>query len=312
VIESVPSHFMPPAVTEVARNVDLLYGFLVIVSAIGCFVVLGGLIVFAVKFRRTSEDQKTPHISHNSTLEFLWSFIPFLVFMAAFVWGWIVYMGLRTMPEDALEVQVQGQKWSWTFTYKNGRSVGSEFYVPVHQDVRLVMASSDVLHSFYVPAFRYKQDVIPGRYTSIWFRAEKEGDYQVFCAEYCGDGHSAMMAKIHVVPRSKFEEWLGNEPYKGLAPAQIGQNVYTSRCIACHDLTDQRKVGPGWKGIWGKQEQLEGGTSVVVDENYVRESIVDPNAKIVLGFPKGVMPTFAGQLSDQEIMGVIEMMKTLK
>src|SRR5665213_3666007 len=223
---STPSHFMPPQATEIAQGVDKLYGFLLVTSFISCVLVIGGLIYFAMKYRRTSENQKTPYISHNTTLEFLWSFIPFVLFMVVFVWGWIVYSRMRTMPEDALEIAVQGQKWNWSFTYKNGRTSSAEFYVPVGQDVRLVMGSTDVIHSFYVPAFRTKQDVVPGRYSNIWFKAEHEGDYQVFCAEYCGDGHSAMMAKVHVVSREKFEDWLSNDPYKGLAPVEVGRKVY--------------------------------------------------------------------------------------
>jgi len=309
---SAPSHFMPPQASQIAVHVDYLYGFLLVASFVSCVMVIGGLIYFAVKYRRKAEDEKTPYISHNSTLEFLWSFIPFLIFMAVFAWGWWVYHEMRTMPTDALEIAVQGQKWSWAFTYKNGRSSGSEFYVPVGQDVRLVMASTDVIHSFYLPAFRTKQDVVPGRYSNIWFKAEQEGDYQVFCAEYCGDQHSGMKAKMHVVSREKYEEWLGSEPYKDLQPVEVGRKVYQSRCVACHNLTDQKNVGPGWKGIFGKMEKLEGGTEVLVDENYLRESILDPNAKIVLGFPRGVMPTQAGQLSEQEIMGVIELIKSLK
>lgn len=309
---SFASHFMPPQASDVAKSVDSLYAFLLIVSAVSCVLVIGGMIVFSIKYRRSGEGQKTPYIAHNSTLEFLWSFIPFLIFMVAFIWGWIVYSGLRTMPADALEIGVQGQKWNWTFTYKNGRTSAAELYVPVGQDVRLIMSSTDVIHSFYLPAFRTKQDVVPGRYSNIWFRAEKEGDFQVFCAEYCGDQHSGMMAKLHVVPREKFEQWLANDPYKGLPPIEIGQKVYASRCIACHNLTELKNVGPGWKGVFGRKEHLEGGGEVMVDENYVRESILDPNAKVVLGFPRGVMPTFAGQLNDQEIMGVIEFIKSLK
>lgn len=309
---STPSHFMPPEGSLVAHSVDQLYGFLLIASFISCVLVIGGLIWFAIKFRRKSDDQKSAYISHNTTLEFLWSFIPFMIFMVVFVWGWVVYSGLRTMPKDALEIAVQGQKWSWTFTYKNGRSIGSEMYVPVKQDVRLVMTSSDVIHSFFLPAFRTKQDVVPGRYTNLWFRAEAEGDYQVFCAEYCGDQHSGMKAKVHVVSREKFDDWLANDPYKGLPPVEIGRKVYQSRCIACHTVTDVKNVGPGYKGIFGRNEKLEGGGEVMVDENYIRESILDPNAKVVLGFPKGVMPTFAGQLSEGEIMGIIEFIKSLK
>lgn len=306
------SHFMPPQATDVAQSVDTLYEFLLIASFISCVLVIGGLIVFAVKYRRKSEDEKAPYISHNTTLEFLWSFIPFVIFMVAFVWGWVVYSKMRTMPKDALEIAVQGQKWNWTFTYKNGRTSAADLFVPVGQDVRLVMASSDVIHSFYVPAFRTKQDVVPGRYTNIWFKAETEGDYHIFCAEYCGDNHSGMKGTVHVVSHEKYEEWLGNEPYKGLAPVEIGQKIYATRCIACHKVTEERAVGPGWKGIFGKMENLKGGGQVLADENYLRESIMDPNAKIVDGFSAGIMPTQAGQLSEQEIMGVIEYIKSLK
>ena len=175
-IESIASHFMPPQATEIARSVDALYAFLLIVSFISCVLVIGGLILFAVKYRRKSFDEKTPYISHSTTLEFLWSFIPFVIFMVVFVWGWIVYSNLRHMPENALEIAVQGQKWNWTFTYKNGRSTGGDIFVPVGVPVRLVMTSADVIHSFFIPAFRNKQDVIPGRYTQLWFKAEKEGD----------------------------------------------------------------------------------------------------------------------------------------
>ena len=308
---STNSHFMPPQASEVAQSVDALYAFLLIASFISCVLVIGGLIWFAIKYRRNTADQKTAYISHNTTLEFLWSFIPFVIFMVVFVWGWVVYHKLRAMPEDALEIAVQAQKWSWTFTYKNGRSIGNEVYVPVGQNVRLVMASSDVLHSFYLPAFRTKQDVVPGMYTSLSFKAEAEGTYQVFCAEYCGDAHSAMLAKVHVVSREKFDNWLANDPYKGLSPVDIGRKVYESRCLACHTLTDAKNVGPGFKGLFGKTEKVEGG-EVKVDENYLRESILNPNASIVAGFPKGIMPTFAGQLSEAEIMGMIDFIKSLK
>lgn len=307
-----PSIFMPPQATDVAVGVDNLYGFLLTASFISCVLVIGGLIVFAMKYRRKKEGDKTPYIAHNTTLEFLWSFIPFVIFMIAFVWGWIVFHQLRKMPVDGLEIAVQAQKWDWTFVYKNGRRVASEFYVPVGQDVKLLMTSNDVLHSFYVPAFRSKQDVIPGRYTSYWFNANREGTFQVFCAEYCGDRHSGMLAKVHVVPREKYEEWLSSEPYKGLSSIEIGQKVYAGRCVACHTLTDAKNVGPGFKGIFGRTEHIEGGADVVVDENYIRESVLNPNAKIVAGYPKGVMPTFAGQLSEEELMGLIDYLKTLK
>ena len=307
-----PSIFMPPQATDVAAGVDQLYGFLLTASFISCVLVIGGLIFFAIKFRRKHHGEKTPYMAHNTTLEFLWSFIPFVIFMVAFVWGWIVFHSLRHMPTDALEIAVQAQKWDWTFVYKNGRRVASEFYVPVGQDVKLLMTSNDVIHSFYVPAFRSKQDVVPGRYTALWFNANREGTFQVFCAEYCGDRHSGMLAKVHVVPREKYEQWLSTEPYKGLSSVEIGQKIYAGRCVACHTLTDAKNVGPGFKGVFGRTEHIEGGSDIVVDENYIRESVLNPNAKIVAGFPKGVMPTFAGQLSEEELLGVIDFLKTLK
>lgn len=306
------SLFMPPQGTEIAGKVDALYEFLLIASFISCVLVIGGLIVFAIKHRRKSEGEKTPYIAHNTTLEFLWSFIPFVIFMIVFVWGWSVFHQIRSMPQNALEIGVQAQKWDWTFIYKSGRRVAGEFTVPVNQDVKLLMTSADVLHSFYVPAFRAKQDVIPGRYTAYWFNANKVGTFQIFCAEYCGDKHSGMLAKIHVVPREEYETWLQSEPYKGLTSAQIGQKVYTARCIACHTLTDKKNVGPGFGNVFGRQEKLEDGSTVTVDENYIRESVLNPNAKIVATYPKGVMPTFAGQLSEEEIMGVIDYLKTVK
>ena len=308
------SHFSPIAATDIAHSWDSLYAFLLIASFISCVLVIGGLIAFAMKYRRRSENDKTPYISHNTTLEFLWSFIPFVIFMVTFVWGWIVFYNLRKMPENGLEITVQAQKWDWSFIYKNGRRSAAEFYVPVDQPVKLIMTSKDVIHSFYVPAFRNKQDVVPGRYTTYWFKANAVGDYQVFCTEYCGDKHSAMLAKVHVVTREKFDEWLSNDPYKGLSQVEVGQKVYQARCTACHSLAEYKpgQVGPSWKGLFGRDEVMEGEQHVKVDENYLRESILQPNEKVVKGFPKGVMQSFAGQLSEEELMGVIEFIKTLK
>lgn len=310
---STASHFMPFAGTKIAAGVDSLYYFLLMASFISCVLVIGGLIWFAIQYRRKTPNQKTAYISHNTALEFLWSFIPFVIFMVVFVWGWMLFHQLRSMPEHGLEVAVTAQKWNWTFTYKNGRRAGGTLTVPVHQDVKLLMTSTDVLHSFYVPAFRNKQDVIPGRYTAFSFNAEHEGTYQVFCAEYCGDQHSGMLAKINVVSREEFDNYLGTEPYKGLTPVQIGQKVYQTRCVACHGLTAadaKGRPGPTFYGVFGRQEELVDG-SVQVDENYIRESIMKPMAKVVKGY-NPVMPTFAGQLDESEIMGIIEYLKTVK
>ena len=309
---SMASTFMPVQATAIAERVDSLYAFLLIASFIACVLVIGGFIAFAVKYRRKSENDKTAYITHNNLLEFTWSFVPFVIFMAVFAWGWIVYHDMRKMPTSGIELAVEGQKWDWSFIYKNGRRVAGEFTVPVNTPIKLIMTSKDVLHSLYIPAFRIKQDVIPGRYTSLWFQATKEGSFQIFCAEYCGDQHSAMLAKVHVVSRDKFDSWLANDPYKGLTQAQVGEKIFNSRCLACHTTTEQKGIGPGFKNLWGKEEVMADGSKVVVDENYIRESMLNPQARIVQGFPAGVMPSFAGQLSEEELMGVIEFMKSLK
>lgn len=303
--------FMPPQGSEVAGEVDNLYAFLLWVSFISCAILIGGMIYFALKYKRRTANDKTPYISHNTFLEFLWSFIPLMVFLAVFAWGWIVYHQMRTFPDDALEVHVFGYKWAWDFTYKSGKTSTAELYVPVKTNVKLIMTSRDVIHSFYIPTMRIKQDVVPGRYTAEWFRAEKLGDYQVFCAEYCGDGHSKMMAKIHVVNMPEYEQWLQENDAR-LPLAERGKKIHDTKCAACHSVDGSKGAGPTWKGLWGaKGHELEGGT-VDVDENYIRESILNPNAKIVKGYPKGVMPLFQGALKEDDITAIIEYMKTLK
>ncbi|MCB0361539.1 MAG: cytochrome c oxidase subunit II [Bdellovibrionales bacterium] len=305
------NRFMPVQGSDLAVQVDRLYAFLLIASFVSCVLVIGGLIYFAIKYRRKSNQDKTAYISHNNTLEFLWSFIPFVIFMLVFGWGWKLFHDMRNAPSDSMEVNVVAQKWSWDFTYKNGRRSTNEFYVPVNTPVKLIMTSNDVLHSFFIPSMRVKQDVVPGRYTSLWFHPNQEGEYQVFCTEYCGTGHSAMLAKVHVLTREKYEEWLQNDPYKGLSLAEMGQKIFNSKCTACHNASSEKKVGPGLLGVVGSQRSFIDGTSAIADENYIRESVLNPNAKVVAGFVPA-MPTFAGQLSEQELMGIVEYLKSLK
>jgi cytochrome c oxidase subunit II len=306
------TRFMPPQASEFASHVDSLYGFLVWASLISCILVIGGMTYFAIKYKRRTDSDKTAYIAHNATLEFLWSFIPFVIFMIVFGWGWKIFHDMRTMPENAFEVHVVGQKWNWNFVYKSGRKTSSEFYVPQNEPVKLIISSLDVLHSVYIPGFRVKQDAVPGRYTALHFTATKAGTFQVFCTEYCGDGHSAMLAKIHVLPRAEFEQWLQNDPYKGMSPAEIGQKVFTSRCVSCHNATATRLVGPGLGGAFGQEVEFEGGDKLVRDENYLRESILNPQAKYVKGYAGIIMTSFQGQLSEEELSGVIEYIKGLK
>jgi cytochrome c oxidase subunit 2 len=307
------SIFTPPQGTEIALQFDNLYAFLLWASLVACFILIGGMVYFALKYKRKTDHDKTPYISHNALLEFTWSFIPLVIFMVVFVWGWILYHDMRAMPKDALEVHVYGRQWAWDFVYKSGKKITNEFVVPVKKDVKLIMTSNDVIHSFYIPSMRIKQDAVPGRYTALWFNAQKTGDYHVFCTEFCGAAHSQMLAKLKVVSQEDFEKWL-QESDEDLTLAQKGAKLSNAKgCVACHSVDGSLKVGPTWKGLWGQSNhEISDGTKVTVDENYLRESILYPNAKVVKGYPSGVMPTYQGQLSENELSALIEYIKELK
>jgi cytochrome c oxidase subunit 2 len=307
--------FMPEQGTDIAKQVDSLYGFLLVVSFISCAILIGGMIYFAIKYKRKSQNDKTPYITHDTRLEVLWSVVPLIIFLFVFAWGWVVYHDMRTMPKDALEINVTGRQWAWSIEYKNGvRS--TELIVPVNRDVKLVMGSEDVIHSFYIPSFRIKQDVVPGRYTALWFRAEKLGNFHVFCAEYCGTSHSGMITRLKVVSQEDFDKWLIDESdLSTLSVAQRGAKIFQTRaCASCHNVDNAAvKVGPSLFQKWGKEEELDNGSKVVVDENYVRESILESQAKIVKGFAKpSQMPAFQGQLSESDVTALIEYIKGLK
>lgn len=306
--------FMPNQGTEIARQVDSLYGFLLITSFIACAILIGGMIYFAYKYRRRTVEDKTPYITHNTALEFLWSFIPLLIFLTVFGWGWYIYNNMRTMPKEAFEVEVLGMQWNWEFQYKSGAS-SNTLVVPVNKDIKLIMTSKDVLHSFYVPSFRIKQDVIPGRYTALWFRADRLGDFHIFCTEYCGTSHSGMITTLKVVPQEEFDRWLDDQSKISSLPlAQQGEVLFKNKaCASCHSTTDGSvKVGPSLFKKFGNTEVLEDGSSIQVDEDYIKESILNPNAKVVKGFAKGVMPSFQGQLDDKQISALIEYIKGMK
>lgn len=307
--------FMPTEGTKIATQVDNLYAFLLLASFVSCVILIGGMVYFVWKYRRKTNNDKTAYITHNTFLEFLWSFIPLVIFLGVFGWGWYIYHDMRSMPTDALEVHVFGKQWAWEFEYKSGVKTGNMIVVPVNKDVKLIMTSKDVIHSFYIPSFRIKQDVVPGRYTALWFNADKLGEFHVFCAEFCGTQHSGMLATLKVVPQAEYDAWLEEESQVGTLPlAKRGEKLFSVKaCASCHSVADASiKVGPSLWKKFATSEHIEGEPDVTVDENYIRESILSPNAKIVKGFPKGVMPTFQGQLSETELNALIEYIKTLK
>lgn len=313
--QAMAGSFMPEQGTEIAKRVDNLYGFLLAASLVACIIVIGGMVYFALKYKRKSDNDKTAYITHDTRLEIIWSVIPLIIFLFVFGWGWIVYHDMRTMPKDALEISVTGKQWSWTTEYKNGVK-STEIVVPIDRDVKLVLGSEDVIHSFFVPSFRIKQDAIPGRYTTLWFRAEKLGEFHVFCTEFCGTSHAAMITRLRVVPQNEFEKWLTEESEIGSLPiAERGAKFFQTRaCASCHNVDNPAaKIGPTLFQKFGTDETMIDGSTVKIDENYLREAILDPNATIVKGYAKpSVMPAFQGQLSESELNAIIEYIKTLK
>lgn len=306
---------MPTAATDIASRVDNLYNFLLISSFIACAILIGGMIYFAYKYKRKSVNAKSAYITHNTFLEFLWSFIPLVIFLAVFAWGWLIYHDMRIMPENALEIHVRGKQWSWEAEYKSGVKTANLIKVPINRDVKLILSSTDVLHSFYVPSFRIKQDAVPGRYTSLSFKANKFGEFHIFCTEYCGTQHSGMLGKLHVVTQEEYDKWLEEESnFRTLPLAQQGEKLFqTAGCVSCHSSTDASvKVGPTLYKKFGTEEVLSGGEKVTVDENYLRESILEPQAKIVKGFETQRMTSFQGVLSENELAAIIEYLKTVK
>jgi cytochrome c oxidase subunit 2 len=303
--EWIRNYWLGPQSSTLAPGIDDLFMFIFWVS-IFFFVLICGLLFWSVwKFRRRTADDVTPHITHHLGLELLWTIIPTIIVVVIFFWGFHGYMEIFTSPADALEIRVIGQKWNWQFEYPNGTVVGGNFHVPVNRPVKLIMSSNDVLHNFAISEFRVKHDVVPNRYTEMWFTPTQEGTYKVQCAVYCGTSHSGMWADLVVDNQEKFEEWLETGGLPKDAPLdKIGAITWKSNgCNTCHSLDGSRGTGPSWKGIWGQKRG-----EMVVDENYVRQSILQPQAYLVTGY-QGVMPTYQGLLKERQIDGLIAFIK---
>ena len=308
--------FMPTQATEIATSIDNLYGFLIAASFISCAILIGGMVYFAIKYKRQSANDKTAYITHDTRLEILWSVVPLIIFLVVFAWGWVIYHDMRQMPKNALEIHVTGKQWAWMVEYKNGVK-SPNIVVPVNRDVKIILTADDVIHSLYIPSFRVKQDAIPGTYTALWFNSKKLGEFHVFCTEFCGTQHSGMMTKLRVVTQEEFDKWLVEESEVSLLPmAQRGGKIFQTRaCASCHNVNnDVVKVGPSlYKAFGQASHELDSGEVVAFDENYLRESILNSNAKLAKGFgPRSAMPAFQGQLSETELTALIEYIKSLK
>ena len=297
----------PERASTVAGNVDALFIFLLIVSGLMTLLIFVLIVFFAARFRYRP-GVPAEQIEGSTPLELTWSIIPMFVFMAIFFWGAVVYFKERTPPRDATEVYVVAKQWMWKLEHAEGQREINELHVPVGRDVKMIMTSQDVIHSFFVPAFRIKQDVVPGRYTTAWFRATKPGIYHLFCAEYCGTQHSGMIGSVVVMEPAQYEAWMGGGSSGPLSAT--GEKVFAELgCVTCH-RNDAQGRGPNLQGLFGRSVPLEDGRTVTADENYIRESILDPGAKIVKGY-KPVMPTFQGLLSEEQLNALVAYVKSL-
>jgi cytochrome c oxidase subunit 2 len=307
--------WLPNQGSTLATQVDQGWNYAMWVSVIIFAIVMGAMFYFMWRYRRREENERTKEVDHSTKLEIAWSLIPLGILM------WLFFVGLRGFvfasvpPRDAYTINVQAHKWAWDFTYPGGFG-STALVVPKGQPVRLVMSSQDVLHSFYIPSFRIKQDVVPGSYSTLWFEATEAGDTLLECAEYCGTNHSMMMRMVKVMEPADFKKW---EAQQGTVkdPAALGEELYAQRgCAGCHSLDGSLKPpgsgGPSFKGIFGSSVKLADGSTVVVDEAYIRESVLNPGAKVVAGFPNGLMPVFQGQLKDKQIEGIIAFIKKQK
>ena len=304
--------WLPESSSVVSDKVDTLYMVITWGSSILFLAMIAVSVYFLYKYIRKSPDQMAEkQVTHNLTIELAWTIIPLIIVMGIFWWGYKDYLSLMIPPADAKEIRVTGKKWLWEFEYpKEGIKVLNEIVVPVSTPIKLIMSSEDVIHSFYVPNFRIKKDVIPNRYTRIWFESDKVGNYQVFCTEFCGDGHSNMLAIIKVVSQEDYDKWLtAGSSTDDIPLLELGEKLYTSKaCNTCHSLDGTAAVGPTWKDLYAKERVSVDGKTVKADDNYLRQSIVNPNAFVVKGYPP-VMPTYAGLLSDREIDAIIEFIK---
>jgi cytochrome c oxidase subunit 2 len=303
--------FVPPSASSLSGRVDALYFYLSGVTLFFVLLISGVLVFFVIKYRRRTPFEIPRPIAGSHKLETLWSVIPFIIAMSMFAWGAQLYFQMYRPPQNAAEIYVVAKQWMWKIQHSTGQREINELHVPVGRKIKLIMTSEDTIHDFFVPAFRMKADVLPGRYTSQWFEATKPGTYHLFCAEYCGMNHSGMIGSVIVMQPTDFDNWLsGNSSQQ--APAAAGQQLYeTLGCVSCHGAAGEGGRGPALAGVFGSQVFLTTGRAIKADEGYIRESIVNPQAKLVNGFGP-IMPTFQGQVSEEQLMQILAFIKSLQ
>src|SRR5687768_9064292 len=300
----------PEQASTFAWQVDLLYFYLIVVSVAFTIPIVVAIFFFAIKYRET-EKFATPEEMHGSmVLETVWSIIPFVISMTIFLGGAIVFFNQFTPPPDSMEIYVVGKQWMWKAQHETGQREINELHVPVGRKIKLTMTTEDVLHDFYIPAFRTKTDVVPGRYTYIWFEPTKPGKYHLFCAEYCGLNHSGMGGYIYVMEQRDFDNWLAGN-VSGQTPVEQGRDLFENKlgCASCHAGGPQQR-GAKLEGIYNKEVRMVGGQTVVANEDYIRKSILEPSTQIVEGY-QPIMPTFKGQVTEEQLVSLVAYIKSL-
>jgi cytochrome c oxidase subunit 2 len=301
--------FSPEDASSVAGEVDMLYAFLWALTIFFGVTISLAVFYFAIKYRRRDANEYPEHIEGSMKLESLWIIIPFIIAMGIFWWGASLFFTIFRAPTDPLDVYITGKQWMWKMEHPSGQREINELHVPVGRRVKLTMGTEDVIHSFFIPAFRVKADVVPGRLTTIWWEPTKPGKYDIFCAEYCGTNHSRMIGTVVVQEPSEYQAWLSGNTSGG-SPVSNGEKLFSQlACNTCHKA-DKSGRGPSLEGKFGTVETLQDGQTVTIDENYVRESIMTPRAKVVAGFDP-VMPTFQGIVSEEQVLQLIAYVKSL-
>ena len=301
--------FLPEQASSFAQEVDMFYLSLWALTIFFSVAVAVAALFFMLKYRRRRIDEIPEQVEGAMALEITWTVIPFIISLFIFGWGAKIYYQMYTEPKDAMEIFVTGKQWMWRAQHPDGIREINQLHLPLGKRIKLTMTSEDVLHAYFIPAFRTKANVVPGRYTMTWFTPTKAGTYHLFCAEYCGTQHSGMIGNVIVLEPSEYQQWLAGGP-KEASPSATGQKLFASlACNTCHYDKDGGR-GPSLAGVFGSQVKLENGTTVIADEGYLRESILNPGAKIVAGF-QPVMPTFQGQLSEEQVLQLIAYIKSI-
>ena len=303
--------FIPESASTVSGKVDALYFYLSGVTLFFTLLIGGVLTFFVIKYRRRLPFEIPRPIAGSHKLETMWSVIPFLIAMSMFAWGSQIYFENARTPKNANEIYVVGKQWMWKIQHSTGQREINELHVPIGRKIKLIMTSEDTIHDFYIPAFRIKADVLPGRYTTQWFEATKPGTYHLFCAEYCGMNHSGMIGSIIVMQPTEFDSWLsGNASQQ--SPAVAGQQLFQSLgCVSCHGANGEGGRGPALAGLFGRKVFLTNNQTLTADEAYIRESIENPSGKVVSGFSP-IMPTFQGQVTPEQLIQIISFIKSLQ